>query len=76
MLILAENRLSRLMDDQPTLHSIDKALAAHVAGCTEESRHMWHELRSLKKAVWTVVGMTIGTLSTLVLYFGAKALHL
>ena len=37
---------------------------------------VWNELRSLKRAVWTAVGMTIGTLGTMVAYFGAKALHL
>lgn len=63
------------MGDDPTIHSLDKALAAHVAVCTEESRHMWHELRTLKHAVWTAVGMTIGTLGSLVAYFGAKALQ-
>ncbi len=61
------------MRDFPTVHSLDKELAAHVAGCAQQSQHMWRELRSLKRAVWTAVGMTIGTLSTLVAYFGAKA---
>ncbi len=64
------------MGGAPTLHSLDKALAAHVAGCTEESRQMWYELRALKRAVWAGVGMAIGTLGSGVVYFGAKALHL
>ncbi len=60
----------------PTLHSLDKMLGEHIAGCTEESRHMWTELRSLKRAVWTAVGMTIGGLGSLVAFFATKALHL
>lgn len=62
--------------DEPTLHSLDKALAEHVAGCTQESQHMWSELRSLKHAMWAMVVTTVGTLGTLVAYFGSKALHL
>lgn len=60
----------------PTLHGIDKALAAHVAECTEESRHMWSELRGLKRAVWTAVGMVIGGLGSLAFFFAQRALHL
>ncbi len=60
----------------PTLHSLDKALGAHVAGCTEESRHMWSELRDLKRAVWAVVGLTVGGMASLVAFFASKALHL
>lgn len=61
---------------EPSLHSLDKALAQHIAECTRENRHMWAELRSLKHAIYTAIGIVIGTLGSGVLYFGAKALHL
>lgn len=64
------------VSDEPTLHSLDKALAAHVAGCTQESTHMWSELRALKHAVWAVFGFSGITLVGLVAYFGAIALKL
>jgi len=51
-------------ENEPTLHGLDKALASHIAECTQQNKQMWHELRGLKRAVWTAVGLVTGTLAT------------
>ncbi len=60
----------------PTLHGIDKALAQHIAECTAQNKQMWHELRSLKRAVWTAVGMVIGTLASITAVLAKAHFHL
>lgn len=37
---------------EPTLHGLDKALAEHLSECAQQNKHMWMELRALKRVIW------------------------
>jgi hypothetical protein len=54
------------------LHEVDAAtrklevdLSGHLKECALQNKQIWHELRSLKSAVWLAVSATIATLAVI-----------